>query len=115
MKISVSKIEKAILRKKVTTRGGGVEIDLEPFGFPGHKMAAYQNYLGGGMLGAVQSNDTIRHAGNVDAELHYSSEVDKLDKIAEALRRYFHNLTNPDSEWEGSSFEDNQSRPTSAY
>ena len=52
--------EPITLRLQVSSRGGGIEIDLSSLGFKGEKMAAYQNYLGGGLLGAVCVNDTIR-------------------------------------------------------
>lgn len=99
------------LRQEVSSRGGGVEIDLTRFGFRGEKMSAYQNYLGGGMLGRVQANDTIRAFNKPCTE----KQAAKLDKIAERLKKYFHELTNPDTEWEGQSFEQNQKMPTSAY
>jgi len=52
-------IENAILREQLSSRGGGVEIDLTYFGYEGEKMTAYQNYLGGGMLGRVENDCTI--------------------------------------------------------
>lgn len=103
--------EKITLRKEITSRGGGIEIDLTSLGFEGEKMAAYQNYLGGGMLGRVCVNDTIR-ANNPFVE---ESEAKKLDEIGEKLKRYFFELTNPDTEWESQSFEQNQSMPVSGY
>ena len=110
------------LRKQISSRGGGIEIDLTNLGFKGHKMSAYQNYLGGGLLGAVQSNDTIRKQterypseATIKSRLEYSSEYTKLGEIAEQLKRYLHELTNPEGEWESSSYEDNQSRSVSAY
>ncbi len=116
MKVTQENVVKQIIRQKVTSRGGGVEISLSAFGFPGEKMAAFQNYLGGGMLGGVCANDTIRHAGDTRKELQYSSEIDKLKEIAEVLKRYFHNLTDPGEDtWEGSSYEDNQKRAVRAY
>ena len=105
-----------IIRQQLSSRGGGIEIDLAPFGFEGHKMAAHQNYLGGGLLGAVQVNDTIRsQVSNVRLQLRWSHEFAALDSIGEELKEYYHNLTNPDTEWEGSSYEENQKRPTRAY
>ena len=98
-------VTELIIREKITMRGGGVEIDLTRKGFSGHKMTAYQNYLGGGMLGAVGNDCTI---------LGWSLNP-KLRRIAEELAQYFHEQTNPDSEWEGSSFEENQKRSLSAY
>lgn len=99
------------LRERISSRGGGIEIDLTRFGFKGEKMAAYQNYLGGGMLGRICVNDTIR-TSHPFVEL---SEAKKLDEIGERLKRYFHELTNPDTEWEGQSYEQNQKMPVSAY
>ena len=50
--------EDKIIREKITSRGGGVEIDLQEFGHNG-QMTAYQNYLGGGMLGGIASDCNI--------------------------------------------------------
>ncbi len=99
------------LRKEISTRGGGVEIDLTHFGFRGEKMSAYQNYLGGGLLGRICANDTIRAYNKP----HTEKQAAKLDKIAERFKKYFHELTNPDTEWEGQSYEQNQRMPVSAY
>jgi len=99
------------LRQEISSRGGGIEIDLTRFGFKGEKMSAYQNYLGGGLLGRINANDTIRAYNKPCTE----KQTAKLDKIAERLKKYFHELTNPDTEWEGQSFEQNQNMPSSAY
>jgi len=109
--------KKITLRQEVSSRGGGVEINLTPLGFKGHKMSAYQNYLGGGMLGAIQVNDTIRASvSNVRLQLEFSDRFKELDAIGEKLMRYFHELTNHDEdEYESATFEKNQSRPTSSY
>ena len=105
-------LSEVILREEVSSRGGGVEIDLSRFGFKGQKMSAYQNYLGSGMLGSISSNDTIRAFGKPCSE----KQSIKLDKIADRLKRYFHELTNPhDQEWESQSYEQNQRLPNSAY
>lgn len=104
-------IQKHIIRQRITSRGGGVEIDLTAFGFEGEKMAAYQNYLGGGMLGAVCVNDTIRTSQPFVLE----EDAKKLDKIGEELKRYFHGLTNPEGEWESTTYEQNQNMPVSGY
>jgi len=104
--------EDITLRCEASGRGGGIEISLDYFGYEGEKMAAYQNYLGGGMLGAIQVNDTIRRQS-----LSTTEEIaQELDAIGEALMRYFHSLTNHEGdEWEEASFEENQKRPVSAY
>lgn len=103
--------ENIILRQEISSRGGGVEIDLTTLGFEGERMSAYQNYLGGGMLGGVCANDTIR-ANNPIVE---ESICKELDKIAEELKEYYFELTNPDSEWESQSYEQNQKMPVSGY
>jgi hypothetical protein len=107
------KLSEIVLRQEISSRGGGVEIDLTRFGFKGEKMAAYQNYLGGGILGSIQTNDTIRR------ESYRKDQTDKvnakLDKIALRLAKYMHELTNPHTEYEGASFEKRQAMPSSAY
>ena len=91
------------LRQRISHRGGGIEISLDSFGYVGEKMTAYQNYLGGGVLGAIANDCTI--IGFKDNE--------ELLGIAYQLSRYFHTLTNP--EGEGMSFEDRQKLPLRAY
>jgi hypothetical protein len=104
-------IEKYIVRCDAGYRGGGIEIDCSEL-FPYIEeagMTADQNYLGGGMLGAVQSSN------------NFESELRKKDRntfaaLREALKRYFHNLTNhEDDEYESATYEQNQLRPKSAY
>lgn len=98
--------EEITLRAEYNGRGGGIEIALDTLGYPDEKMTAYQNYLGGGMLGRV-ANDCIVIGWLRD---------EKLSEIAEQLRKYFHSLTNPDEEeWESVSYEQNQSMSVSAY
>lgn len=97
------------LRSRITSRGGGIEIDLTSLGYPGEKMTAYQNYLGGGMLGRVCSDCTIKGSF---IEL---SMADELNEISVQLKEYYHSLTNPDGELESVSFEQNQRMPVSAY
>ena len=93
------------LREKyLIGRGGGIEIDLTTFGING-KMSAYQNYLGGGMVGRVCS----------DCNINKWKENEKLVKIRTELKEYFFNLTNPSGEWESQSFEQNQKMAVSAY
>jgi len=99
------------LRLEVSSRGGGVEIDLTRFGFKKEKMSAYQNYLGGGMLGKVCANDTIRAFDKPCT----NKQNAKLDRIAERLKKYYHSLTNPYGELEGLSYEQNQNMSVSAY
>jgi hypothetical protein len=104
--------EEITLRLQVSSRGGGVEISLDTLGFKGEKMAAYQNYLGGGMLGRVCSDNTI----NAFQKAITDKKQVKLDEIAEQLEQYFHSLTNPDEDtWEHQTYEQNQNMSASAY
>ena len=108
------KIEENTLRLEVSSRGGGIEIDLTNFGFKGESMTAYQNYLGGGMLGRVCSDCTLYHKDK-------NYKINKLKDVEEMLKRYYFELTNPESEddetcWESQTFEQNQiAMPESAY
>ena len=107
--------KKITMRLQTTSRGGGIEINLSTLGFEGHKMSAYQNYLGGGMLGAIQVNDTIRaNASDVRLQLEFSDRFKELDAIGERLMKYFHDITK-DSSDEDATFEQNQTRPARAY
>ena len=105
-------LDEVTLRKELSTRGGGIEIDLTRFGFRNEKMSAYQNYLGGGMLGRVMANNTIQAFNNPCTE----KQATKLAKIEERLKKHFHSLTNPaEEEYESQSYEENQRLPGSAY
>lgn len=103
--------KKITLRVEASTRGGGIEIDLTTLGFKDEKMSAYQNYLGGGMLGRVCSDNTINAFGKPVTE----KQQEKLNNIAEGLKEYFFHITNPDTEWEKQSYEQNQKMPARAY
>ncbi len=99
-------IENNIIRQEVSTRGGGIEISLRELGYPDDKMSAFQNYLGGGMLGSIANDYTVE--GWRDIPLFV--------EVAKELSRYFHDLTNhEDDEWESATFEENQARAVSAY
>ena len=103
-------IEDNIIRIDASRRGGGIEIDVSELFGEGCKMTAYQNYLGGGLLGAIQSDVNFM-----------PSEKQKADvlELSEELKRYFHDITNEEAseydEWNGMSYEQNQSMPTSGY
>ena len=108
MAMRVKRIEQSIIRKEVSPRGGGIEIDLKKWGYPNGKMTAYQNYLGGGMLGRVDG----------DCNVPDWKSIDRLNALNEKLKRYYHNLTNgfhADCFWSSCSYEDNQKRQASAY
>jgi len=91
--------ENITTREKLSHRGGGIEIDLTSLGFKGHRMAVYQNHLGGGMLGSIQVNDTIRsQVSNVRLQLEFSNRFKDLDEIGNELKLYFAFLMGFDSE-----------------
>jgi hypothetical protein len=102
----MTNFEDITLRVDAGYRGGGIEIDLSTLGHDG-RMTAYQNYLGGGMLGRIMSDCSIP-----DWETN-----SKLVEISEDLKRYFHSLTNHvGDEWEEESYERNQLvKAVSAY
>jgi len=102
--------EQITLRIEASSRGGGIEISLDTLGFKGVRMTAYQNYLGGGMLGRVCNSCTIR-----DWDTSDHKQAVKLRKIAEQLRKYYFNLTNPEGTWESVTYQQNQSMAVSAY
>lgn len=107
MKNYRNKIETSITRQQISHRGGGIEIDLAKFGFrQGTRMSAYQNYLGGGMLGRIETNHNIFRTSFT------TTEAKKLEALALQLAKYLHELTNQD---ECEVFEEIQSRPVSAY
>ena len=72
-------IQENITREEISHRGGGVELDLSGFGYEDEYLSAYQNYLGGGMRGAVANSCTIE-----DWEMD-----EKLVRIADELREYY--------------------------
>lgn len=112
MAAKVINFEEITLRLKVSSRGGGIEIDLTTLGFKGEKMSAYQNYLGGGMLGRICENNTIQAYNKPLSE----KRAKKLANISEQLKQYFHSLTNPnEEEWESQSYLQNQNAPVSGY
>lgn len=94
-----------VLKEKITSRGGGIEIEITKGGFKGVRMTAYQNYLGGGILGRVCS----------DCNIKQWQKHDELVTIAEELRKHFHSLTNPKGTWEDINYEQNQKMSASAY
>lgn len=50
-----------ITREEYSYRGGGCELDLTEYGYEDEFLSAYQNYLGGGMLGSVGNSCTVRN------------------------------------------------------
>lgn len=103
------------MRLKITRRGGGIEIDLKDLLKTDLdlRISAYQNYLGGGLLGAVQSDINFIKDGISKNKLKL------LNRFQEFLKEYFFNLTNEEAEyydeWNSQSYEQNQNMSSSAY
>jgi hypothetical protein len=94
------------VRETITSRGGGIEIDLTLLGYKDEMMTAYQNYLGGGLLSAIGNSCTIENW----------EDDPILVGIAGRLASHFHTLTDGDrTDWESATFEQIQNRPLSAY
>ena len=72
-------IEENIAREDFSYRGGGVELGLTAFGYEDEFRSAYQNYLGGGMRGAVANSCTVEE-WQMD---------EKLVRLAEKLSGYY--------------------------
>ena len=108
-------IEKHILRKSISRRGGGIEINVSDLfsNFVKPKISVYQNYLGGGLLGSVQSDH------NFNEKLLKEDSFNKFIEIKEELKRYFFEITNElASDWDSyseQSYQQNQKMPKSAY
>ena len=72
-------IAESITREDFSYRGGGVELDLTAFGYEDEFLSAYQNYLGGGMLGSVGNSCTVE-----DWQMD-----EKLVRLATKLAEYY--------------------------
>ncbi len=72
-------IAEHITREEYSHRGGGCELDLTAFGYEDEFLSAYQNYLGGGMLGSIGNSCTVEDW----------RQDDKLIKLADELREYY--------------------------
>lgn len=111
-KVLRSAIEPNIIRIDASRRGGGVEVDVSAL-FPEHenpRVTAYQNYLGGGMLGRIMNDANFEPTEN---------ERELFDAVLDATARYFHEVTNAEAEdydeWAAGTFDEVQSRPTSGF
>ena len=106
----INLIENNTLRIEASRRGGGIEVDASSIFGDNAKISAYQNYLGGGLLGSIQSDYNF---------IVKEKDKDKLQALQEVLKQYFHNITNEEAgnydEWNSASFESVQKRPESAY
>lgn len=72
-------IKENIVREEYSHRGGGCEIDLSSYGYEDEFLSAYQNYLGGGMLGTIGNSCTVEDW----------RKDNKLVRLAQELRDYY--------------------------
>lgn len=113
-------IEENTLRFEASRRGGGIEIDCSEILELEDEdetplMSAYQNYLGGGLLGSIQSSKNFT--------TYLTTQPEKIQtavaELEEALKRYFHKITNEEAsdydEWNETAYEALQQRSASAY
>ena len=96
----------------VSHRGGSIKVNAGEL-FPNidnPTVGAYQNYLGGGLLGAV-----------VGAAMFDPGELKAKDQkifkeLLEACKKYLHAITrHTGDEWEDQDYNRNQEMPVSAY
>lgn len=103
-------IKQNTIRLEASRRGGGIEIDCSELLGEGAKMTAYQNYLGGGMLGGIDSSVNFKPK---------QADIKLFENLQETLKKYFHNITNEEASdydgWNEQSYEQNQNMPKSAY
>lgn len=108
-------IQKNMLDCDISYRGGNLKVDVSSL-FPNVEkpvMGAYQNYLGGGIAGAI-----------VGAAMFSPDELTKRDQkkffaLKEAIKKYFYELNNGGGDEymqeNVNSYDKNQSFPVSAY
>jgi hypothetical protein len=108
-------IENNIINNDYSRRGGSIKIDVSEL-FPYIEeavMGAYQNYLGGGLLGAVVG------ASMFNPEELKKEDQDLFHELKEQIKEYFFNITNDEAteydEWNNQGYMDNQNMPVSAY
>ena len=97
-------IENNTIRIEASRRGGGIEIDCSHIlDTDGARMSAYQNYLGGGMLGSIQSDVNFLESAIPESKRHL------IKPLSEKLMRYFHAITNEEAndydEWPSADFD----------
>lgn len=104
-------IEDNLIDSDLSYRGGTIKVDASEL-FPYVEDAvvgAYQNYLGGGMLGAVVG------ASMFEPTKLKAKDKAKFEAILEACKQYLWEQTNHDDEWEETTYFESQNRPISAY
>lgn len=68
-------IASLITKEKYSQRGGGCEIELSCYGYEGEHLSAYQNYLGGGLLGSINNSCSISGWHNDESLVALASEL----------------------------------------
>jgi hypothetical protein len=105
----------ALLDAEIGYRGGGIKIDASLLidfiddDDINTTCGTYQNYLGGGMLGAVCSGSNFSKD-----DLTKQGQKDYI-YLMECLKKLHHSLTNHVYEWENQTYEQNQKMSISAY
>lgn len=73
----------------ISYRGGSLKVDVSELLNTGNEpaiMSAYQNYLGGGIAGAIQAGRQF------DISSFSKKDLAIYEKLAEACKRYFYDL-----------------------
>lgn len=84
-------IENNIIDADISYRGGSLKVDVSELFDTGEEkaiMGAYQNYLGGGIAGSIQS------ARMFDISDFSKTDMAVYEIMAEACKRYFYNANN---------------------
>ncbi len=108
-------IRENIIEFEATHRGGNLKVDVSSL-FPTLDtedaiMGAYQNYLGGGMLGSV-----IGAAMFDPSTLPNKNDLTIFEDVKDKIKRYLHEETRHDGdEWEDADYEEGQRRPASFF
>ena len=84
-------IESNIINADISYRGGSMKIDVSDLFNTGEEpaiMGAYQNYLGGGIAGSIQTGRMFDISGFSEEDLAIYKE------LAEACQKWFYNQNN---------------------
>ena len=102
--MKIPKFGDITLCQSFSRRGSGVAVSLSFLGkkYEGQKLSAYQNYLGGDMVGCIGSDCTIPEWRNNN----------RVVKIADMLKKHLYGLIRHDV---GVSYQELQSRAFRAY
>jgi len=84
-------VENNIIDCDISYRGGTLKIDVSDLFDTGNEpaiMGAYQNYLGGGIAGSIQTGRQF------DISNFNKKNMAIYEKLAEACKKYFYNVNN---------------------